>query len=75
MRVRPDDRSKEDDGTERPRPRHRTMSRRRADDDSYFLLVTSLWRGTRLRTRADSLEWIAFRVVMFDCDFEVHDLS
>jgi predicted DNA-binding transcriptional regulator YafY len=27
----------------------------------------------RLHTRADSLEWIAFRVVMLDCDFEVHE--
>jgi len=30
-------------------------------------------RSCRLRTRADSLEWIAFRVVMLDCDFVVHE--
>jgi predicted DNA-binding transcriptional regulator YafY len=27
----------------------------------------------RLRTRADSLEWIAFRLAMLGCDFEVHE--
>ncbi|REH38105.1 putative DNA-binding transcriptional regulator YafY [Kutzneria buriramensis] len=27
----------------------------------------------RLRTRADSLEWIGFRLAMLGCDFEVHE--
>lgn len=30
-------------------------------------------RSCRLRSRADTLEWLAFRLTMLACEFEVHE--
>jgi predicted DNA-binding transcriptional regulator YafY len=48
------------------RDARRIMGRVRADLDRIDE------HSCRLHTRADSLEWIAFRLMMLNCDFEVH---
>ena len=41
--------------------------------DAYGELESIDDRNCRLRTPADTLEWLAFRLVQLGCEFEVHE--